>query len=710
MNVSPSLSSPRSRVVPFAALLCLSASSALAQAASADYTADLPSVQKVETQLQGTDPTDTAARQVAVFEYLQVYIQRIRDGRQYNGPYTPGELKLRTDYAQAQYDLTQNFTKAHTPDELKTFQQKEGNYSVNNALDWIKQLEGTQAADTYKGTEAIFAASHAAFEEKTQQDLKQFNSSLSGGSSNSDDSLLGGLFGGGGGAPDAGQKRCLELGGAYKDCMGLIDTLTKLIGGDTNEIPSLNGVVLAATYHSRTDLPGLMFKDDGNAALQKCGSLVDDDHTYTIRKSGSTTQFVLNNEPDPIILTLRSDGSLSGPGSISVKGNIITGYHNQYVCTNGTCTTNSTPVYSPKIDRCTLTSLALQPPPPPPPPQAKQTGLLGGITDMMGGDSTFVPIYGFRMTGVYAEASGLKLQFNNNNVTLDCGQAHVNVPYTIDTAQSQFIVHVQNGGGAFLLTVAPDNTLRGSGTTTVSGKLVSAMNGESVSFTPHSESCAVGTFMPSGKQNTQIASNAPTAAVPVSYASSPAPVSATPASVGSAPSAPAGVSRVAAPAPAASSAAIEASLAGAGISSAPTGARASFRILLGSSFTGANLLAGQSVFVMRKPMDQALRELGVPMPAGATSGQAMQALKTQCHAAAGCTSTMSGLGSYFVTTTKLDGSGKAILAATAATGVYYLYAIIPDGSGTSLMWDVPANLQAGDNTVTFTSANAERVP
>jgi hypothetical protein len=113
---------------------------------------------------------------------------------------------------------------------------------------------------------------------------------------------------------------------------------------------------------------------------------------------------------------------------------------------------------------------------------------------------------------------------------------------------------------------------------------------------------------------------------------------------------------------------------------------------------------------MRKPMDQALRELGVPMPAGATSGQAMQALKTQCHAAAGCTSTMSGLGSYFVTTTKLDGSGKAILAATAATGVYYLYAIIPDGSGTSLMWDVPANLQAGDNTVTFTSANAERVP
>src|SRR5215472_8559089 len=50
-------------------LLC---GAALAQAppVSDDYTAALPSVEKVKAQLKGTDPTDTFARQVAVFTYL----------------------------------------------------------------------------------------------------------------------------------------------------------------------------------------------------------------------------------------------------------------------------------------------------------------------------------------------------------------------------------------------------------------------------------------------------------------------------------------------------------------------------------------------------------------------------------------------------------------------------------------------------------------
>ena len=51
--------------------------------ASGDYTAALPSVEKVKAQLKGTDPTDTIARQVAVFTYLQTYISRIKDARDY---------------------------------------------------------------------------------------------------------------------------------------------------------------------------------------------------------------------------------------------------------------------------------------------------------------------------------------------------------------------------------------------------------------------------------------------------------------------------------------------------------------------------------------------------------------------------------------------------------------------------------------------------
>jgi hypothetical protein len=65
-----------------AVLLCLACSrSLLGQAAGADYTNDLPSVERVRAEIKGSDPTDTLARQVAVFTYLQAYIDRIKYNR-----------------------------------------------------------------------------------------------------------------------------------------------------------------------------------------------------------------------------------------------------------------------------------------------------------------------------------------------------------------------------------------------------------------------------------------------------------------------------------------------------------------------------------------------------------------------------------------------------------------------------------------------------
>ncbi|HXS11810.1 MAG TPA: hypothetical protein VN734_03855, partial [Acidobacteriaceae bacterium] len=170
------------------------------------------------------------------------------------------------------------------------------------------------------------------------------------------------------------------------------------------------------------------------------------------------------------------------------------------------------------------------------------------------------------------------------------------------------------------------------------------------------------------------------------------------------------VSDASAPANAdASSAPIAATLANAGISSSPSGTRAQFRVMLSSSFNGTNPLAGQAVFVSRKPMDQILKELGVAVPAKATPGQAMKALQTQCHSAQGCSAVIQSMPKYYVTTTKLDTSGKATLSATATTGQYYFFAIVPNAAGGSLVWDLPANLAAGDNAVAFNQANAERV-
>ena len=198
---------------------------ALAQAppASGDYTAALPSVEKVKAQLKGTDPTDTIARQVAVFTYLQTYITRIRDARKYNGPFTPGEEKLMRDYALAGYQLSQDFTKTHSPEEVKAFQQVEGKYEIMNALDWIKQLQGQQAADTYRGAEANLADSYKQHEERLQQQMKKDQGN--GRSSIAGDPVLDpmGIFAGAEAnrEKDPELRRCLELGGTLDACEGI---------------------------------------------------------------------------------------------------------------------------------------------------------------------------------------------------------------------------------------------------------------------------------------------------------------------------------------------------------------------------------------------------------------------------------------------------------------------------------------------------------
>ncbi|HKO20269.1 MAG TPA: hypothetical protein VJU82_15440, partial [Acidobacteriaceae bacterium] len=53
------------------AALVAASSTALTQAPGSDYTAAYPSAQTIESQIKGTDPTDTLARQVAVFRRLQ---------------------------------------------------------------------------------------------------------------------------------------------------------------------------------------------------------------------------------------------------------------------------------------------------------------------------------------------------------------------------------------------------------------------------------------------------------------------------------------------------------------------------------------------------------------------------------------------------------------------------------------------------------------
>ena len=472
-------------------------------AASADYTVDLPSPERVKAEIKGSGPADTLARQVAVLTYLQAYIDRIKMNRAPRGNYTPGEQKMMGAYRTAAYYMSQDYAKTHTPAEAEAFERLHGQYEMNQSFndDWQKRLIGVQSEAAYKGAVAGLTAAGERHYQQAMADYKRDSAAQQAADKQ--------IFGKQGLSNDptaVATRRCLELGGSSAGCVGkgLTSGVMDLIGFGAQaqeELlgPGRAGVVLSGLYKSPATVTTLDF-DESGVSINGCGKLVADPHNYTVEKRSGSVRVTIDNEPSPIVLTMRPDGGLAGPGSIEIKGRVIVGYftrthYDQYNVATGT---TSTPDYRPAMERCVVGSLAMPPSPKPAPASAQpanESSLIGMVTGLM---TTFAPgagEVGFRMTGKY-NAGRLLLDFTGNSLVLDCGQAHVRQPYTVENTPNGFLVHVQNSGGPFTLAVQPDNSLRGSGSTTIKGRLVTGMNGEDVAFAPHSESCEVGTFRP----------------------------------------------------------------------------------------------------------------------------------------------------------------------------------------------------------------------
>jgi hypothetical protein len=703
---APSSLSPRLILSLFSAvLLWLPCCHTLAQTANPNYTADMPSVARVKAEIKGSDPTDTLARQCAVFTYLQAYIDRIKYNRTYSGPYTPDEQRLRADYSLAAYQISQDYAKTHTPDEAKAFERLHGQYEMNSDFykDWSHRLIGPQSASAYKNMESEMGARQQAHvaEQKRQNDQAKAQAQAQTGNAQglSNDPTA------------VATRRCLELGGSSIACMGkgMGAGFMDLIGFHPDELigPGRAGVVLSGRYRNPATTASLDFGLDA-VSIFDCGKLVADGHQYTLEKRPGSLRVHVDNEPQPFVLAMRPDGGLTGPGPIDVKGRIIIGYHTvthtlyvngvvaaggEYGCAGVCQTSESVPDYAPKIERCTIGSLAM---PPRPKPQAQPAagdsgGMMGMLTGLLDTGEMKIPLEpGLRVTGQFSSGK-LVLDFTPTSIILDCGEAHVRGTYTVENAIDQLLVHVDNPGGPFTLAVEPDNSLRGTGLTTVNGRLVSGMQGENVTFTPHAETCEVATFRPktgssaTGSTAKVAANNSPSSAPPATT-TAPAPVA----------------YASTAPTPALSTAVPPAT--------PSTGIRAAMRVLITSSFAAnTNPMAGQAIYIMRERMDDVLRKLGAPVPPNTTPAQAWQAFAAACLGkGVDCTPVWTALKGHFVTATKLDATGKTTLSATATTGAYFVFAQVrtPDGL---LVWDLPQTFVAGDNTVTLTPANAEHL-
>jgi hypothetical protein len=672
------------RLVVLTTFLGVTFGFAFAQTTTPDYIIDLPSVSRVEAEIKGKDPMDTLARQVAVFTYLQTYIDRTKYARTVRGPYTPDEQKMWTAYRGAAAQMSLDYAKSHTADEAKAFERLHGQYEMDETFNatWQKSLIGPQATAAYNGAVNSLAAGQRAQvaqeQEQYQRDVAAQRAAVSG-TSNDPTSVA--------------TRRCLELGGDPTACLGkgltsgILDLFTGGTGLGDLTGPGRAGVVLSGIYHTQGATTSINFTKN-SAGIDRCGDLEEVGSLYTIRKSPAGTQIILQSEPRPITLSMRSDGVLVGPALVDVTGQVITGYHtvtttqmingaraapNQ--CSGPCQTISRVPDYAPKTVRCSIASFA---PPSPAPPAAAtpaDTGIMGALTSMMG---TVAPVSepGVRMAGQYSSSSGLLLDFGGDAVIVDCGQAHVKALYTVENTPTQFLIQVQNSGGPFILTVSPDNSLRGSGSTTINGRLVSGMNGDNVTFAPHSETCAIGAFA-AKTASSSVATTATT----------PAP----------APSAPV----VSAPAISASAATV---------SSAASTTASEMKLNVTSTFpTAANPLAGKPVKLMTVSFDNAMRGAGAPVPAGTTPGHALQPWAYACSPPKDCTVPNQLMAKYYVGRGTLDNTGNVVLTTLVPPGTYYVICSVAGTKGV-LVWDVPVKLKPGDNTVNLTTANAELIP
>lgn len=664
----------RAHVILLAALLCLLCSSTivLAQATSADYTNDLPSVERVKAEIKGSDPTDTLARQVSVFTYLQAYIDRIKSNRSQRGNFTPGEQKMWNAYRNAAYEISQEYAKTHTPAQAQAFERLHGSYGMNGAFyeDWSKRLIGPQSAAAYKSAEADLAA---AGERRYKQATEQYKQDRA--AQQAADRQINGPPGLLSDDPTAvTARRCLELGGTTAGCLGkgLTEGMLDLagFGADTRESlfgPGSAGVILRGLYKNPSTVTTLNF-GEGAVSLDGCGKLASDSRAYSIEKRSGSVRITILNEPNPIVLTMRADGGLTGPGLIDVKGHIIVGYFTTTHYENNIPTgTTSTPDYRPAMGRCVIGSFAKPPDPKPVPASAQaadDSNVLGALTGVLTTITPDAGEVGLRMTGKYGGGQ-LLLDFTGNSLVLDCGEAHVRQPYTVENTANALLVHVKNGGGPFTLALQPDNSLRGTGSTTVNGRLVTGGSRDNVTFAPHSETCDLGTLRPK------------TGATPTASVTTTAP----------APAAVATARPAAAPVAA--------------------GGGANIKLTINSSFPGgANLLAGASVALMSERFDTLLRKVGAPIAADATPAKALQAYAANCLPPRSCPAFATAMHPYYVVKGNFDSAGRVVLTAPARAGTYYIFcsAKAPNGA---LVWDVPAELRVGENTITLTAANAE---
>ncbi|HJR34219.1 MAG TPA: hypothetical protein VJ817_04675, partial [Gemmatimonadales bacterium] len=393
-----------------------------------------------------------------------------------------------------------------------------------------------------------------------------------------------------------------------------------------------------------------------------CADLERANQKYSLAVVPEGVRITISSEPRPIVLTMRPDGRLGGPGPTDISGQVVVGYEEwTRTWSDGRVEPYTVPVHKEFTRRCNIGSLAAAGPSP---AEGTASNAIASVVAVVGGSEQNAPKptpAGLRMGGEYGTQAALAIEFRPEGAVLGCGPVAALKPYTVALQGGRVMVNIANGASPLALAVGSDGRLSGSGTVRVDGRQVTGTRGDgSITYAPRSASCPVGVIAPATEQ---------------SAASARGPLGQ----------------------PAA----------GAGSASAPTNNGPAFQVVGGlpAPAFGGNALADRSFLLLDVPLDNILKEAGVAQPAGTSAPRALEQTCTTVAGEANCARIVQALGKHTVAEIKADANGVANTPDLTLGRTYYLFGSAVS-QGRKVTWHLPLKAQAGWTKVVLTAANA----
>ena len=341
--------------------------------------------------------------------------------------------------------------------------------------------------------------------------------------------------------------RCISSGRLPASCTGnallgaFSQMLTSVLPTDPNQAATsgdLAGPKMAGVFQGAGNWR-LDFLDQG--VLVNCSVLAPDQHFYKLDLKAGHSTITIDTTPRPLVLTLKSDGTIAGPGPVIIDGVIVSGssgggstpghmettttaqehtvsrdpgvsdqnlslHPNTLTGTETTYSTTSTYVpgtttaphanFAPKRVSCPALNLSSK---------GASVGAETMQTDllktMFGGDKGPPTPPGIRMHGIYAAPTGFSVQFFPESVILGCGpDAARAYPYAVVAGGPKTSIQIGAPDHPLTLYFNPDGSLDpgGSGPYQVHGRIITGQdNNDNMTFAPLEQTCNLGPLTPS---------------------------------------------------------------------------------------------------------------------------------------------------------------------------------------------------------------------